>query len=182
VGRARIFLVLSLLSSVACVPAALAQGQQSYRSLGSAEGWQAYEFGEGAARICYVTSAPTSSQVKPASAKRDDVRIMVTHRPAHRQRDEVSFHPGYPVSTSKPMVAVVDKTKNFEFSRRSDKAPQVIWSRDVEADKAIVAALRSGKELVVSGVSQRGASTSDTFRLAGFARVLDLASRACGLP
>ena len=180
-GRARIFLVLSLLS-VACGPAALAQGQQGTKSLGSAEGWQAYEFGEGAAKVCFVTASPASSQVKPAGAKRDEIRLMVTHRPAQRQRDEVSFHPGYPVSTTKPVVAVVDKAKNFEFNRRSEKAPQVIWSRDPEADKAIVAALRAGKELVVNGVSQRGASTSDTFKLAGFARALDLASRACGLP
>jgi hypothetical protein len=181
VGRARIFLVLSLLF-VACGPAALAQGQQGFKSLGSAEGWQAYEFGEGAAKVCYVTAAPTSSQVKPAGAKRDDIRFMVTHRPAQRQRDEVSFHPGYPVSTAKPVVAVVDKARNFEFTRRSDKAPQVIWSRDPETDKAMVAALRAGKELVVNGVSQRGTLTADTFKLAGFAKALELASRACGLP
>jgi hypothetical protein len=180
VGRARIFLVLSLLS-VACVPAAVAQGQQGYKSLGNADGWQAYEFGEGAAKVCYVTTVPASSQVKPAGAKRGDIRIMVTHRPAQKQRDEVSFHAGYPVSTTKPVVAVVDKARNFDFTRRNEKTPEIIWSRDADSDKAIVAALRSGKELVVTGASQRGTTTSDVFKLEGFAKGLELASKACGL-
>jgi len=46
---------------------------------------------------------------------------------------------------------------------------------------AIVAALRSGKEIVVTGASQRGTTTSDVFKLEGFAKGLELASRACGL-
>ncbi|MFM8681145.1 MAG: invasion associated locus B family protein [Alphaproteobacteria bacterium] len=168
------------LLSVAVAPAALAQGQPGPKHLGTVAAWHAYESGEGAARVCFVTSQPASSQVKPAGAKRDEIRLMVTHRPAQRQQDEVSFHAGYPVSTAKPVVAVVDKAKNFDFVRRSEKTPNVIWSASPDADKAIVAALRSGKELVVNGVSQRGSSTSDTFRLEGFGRALDLANRACG--
>lgn len=180
VGRARIFLVLSLLS-VACAQPALAQGQPGAKQLGTAEGWQAYEFGDGAAKVCYVTAAPSSSQVKPSGAKRGDYRIMVTHRPAQRQRDEVSFHAGYPVSTTKPVVGIVDKAKNFDFSRRNEKTPEIIWSKDGDTDKAMIAALRSGKELVVNSVSQRGTSTSDIFKLEGFAKALDLANKACGL-
>ena len=100
-GSARIFLVLSLL---AAAPAALAQGQPGAKALGSADAWHAYEFGEGAARVCYVTAAAASSQSKPSGVQRGDYRIMITHRPAQRQRDEVSFHAGYPVSATKPAV------------------------------------------------------------------------------
>ncbi len=177
-GSARIFLVLSLL---AAAPAALAQGQPGAKALGSADAWHAYEFGEGAARVCYVTAGAASSQSKPSGVQRGDYRIMITHRPAQRQRDEVSFHAGYPVSATKPVVGVIDKNKNFDFSRRNDKTPQIIWTKDPDTDKAMIAALRSGKELVVNSVSQRGTSTSDTFKLEGFAKALDLANKACGL-
>jgi len=176
--RAWIFLSLFAL---AVVPAAWGQAQPQPRSVGVFDAWSAWEFGEGATKVCYVTGVPANSQSKPAGARRGDIRITVSHRPATKARDEISFQAGYPIKSDKSVSAAVDKTKTFEFSRRASNAGEMIWTKDPDTDKAMIAALRTGSELVVNGTSQRGTTTTDSFRLEGFAKALEAANKACGL-
>lgn len=173
-----VFLLSAIALAVA--PVARAQAQQP-KSVGVFDGWSAWEFGDGATKVCYLTGIPASSQTKPAGARRGDIRLTVSHRPATKARDEISFQAGYPIKSDKPVSAVVDKTKTFELSRRAANQGEMIWTKDPDTDKAMIAALKSGKELVVSGISQRGTTTTDNFKLDGFGKALEAANRACGL-
>ena len=186
VGRARTFAafvaLLIVLDASAPAPAqAQAQAQSSVKSLGVFESWSAWEHGEQASKICYVSATPASSQTKPPGVRRGEIRMTISHRPGANARDEISFQAGYPIKTDRNVAAVVDKAKNFEFSRRSPANTEMIWSKDPATDKAMVTALRAGRELVFSGTSQRGTTTTDMFKLDGFGKAMDAANKACGL-
>lgn len=167
--------------ALALAPAASAQAQQQPKSVGVFDAWSAWEFGDGAAKVCYLTGVPATSQTKPPGARRGDIRLTVSHRPATKARDEISFQAGYPLKSDRPVTAIVDKTKTFELSRRAASQVEMIWTKDPDTDKAMIAALKTGKELVVNGTSQRGTATIDNFKLDGFAKALEAANRACGL-
>jgi len=194
VQRASTVLILCLsAATLAWAPAtAVAQAQPNQapaqqaqpKSLGAGGefgAWSAWEFGDGNNKVCYVTAMPAKSQASNPNAKRGDIRVTVSHRPGTKARDEISFVAGYPLKTDRAVAAAVDKAKTFEFSRRASNANEMIWTKDPETDKAMVAAMRTGKELVMSGTSQRGTTTTDNFVLDGFGKALDAANRACGL-
>jgi invasion protein IalB len=181
VRRARIILALVSLCGLAMVPvpasAQSAAPSVQTRALGLFEVWSAWDHGDGANRVCYVAGQPVSS--RPTGVRRGEIRVVVSQRPSAKTGHEVSFQAGYPIKTDKAVVAVIDKSRNFELSRRANGVTEMIWTRDPETDKAMVAALRSGKELVINGTSQRGTATTDVFKLDGFARALDAANKAC---
>ena len=166
---------------LALAPAAWGQTPPQPRSVGVFETWSAWEFGDAAAKICYLSAVPAASQTKPPGARRGDIRLTVSPRPAARTRDEISFQAGYPIKGDKPVQAVVDGSRTFELSRRAPNQAELIWTKDPDTDKAMLAALKTGKELVVNGTSQRGTVTIDSFKLDGFAKALEAANRACGL-
>jgi len=151
------------------------------KSLGKFEKFQAFEYADPAGKVCYLTAEPAKSESKPEGARRGDVRLTVSHRPAQKARDEVSFQAGYAPAGDKRVVATVDQTKFFEFGRSVASAAETRWTRDADMDKSLVAALRGGKELVVVGTSPRGTRTTDSFALAGFGRALDAINKACGV-
>lgn len=157
--------------------AALAQAP-SPKSLGNFENWVSVELGSGAAKACYMFARPSASE--PKGAKRGDIMVVVTHRPAAKRQDEVSFQAGYPFKDGSPVAVEVDG-KKFEFFTRLDVDQEAAWARDAEADKAIVAAMRAGKTLKVKGTSARNTVTTDTFSLAGFTKAYAEIGKACGI-
>ena len=158
-----------------------AAAQPAPKPLGKFEKFQAFEYADPAGKVCYLTAEPTKSDSQPAGAKRGDVRLTVSHRPALKARDEISFQAGYPLAGDRRVVATVDQTKFFEFARSVPAAPETRWTRDADMDRALLAALRAGKEVVIAGASARGTRTTDSFALAGFSRALDAINKACGV-
>jgi hypothetical protein len=151
------------------------------RSLGKFGAFQAFEFADPAGKVCYLTAAPAKSESKPEGARRGEIRLTVSHRTAQKTRDEVTFQAGYPPAADKRVVATVDQAKFFEFPRGAPASPETRWTRDADIDKALVAALRAGKEMTVAATSARGTRTNDVFPLAGFGRALDAINRACNV-
>ncbi len=158
--------------------AADAQAQGDPKSLGTFDAWTAVEMPERSSKICYMVARPTKSL--PEGAKRGDILLTVTHRPAAKQHDEVSFQSGYPYKAEAPVVLEVEK-KKFELFTKPDTDPESAWSRDAVMDKALVAAMRAGKTLTIKGVSARGTETTDTFSLDGFSKAHDEIGKACGI-
>lgn len=182
-GRARLFaIVAAVLAAMPGLAGAQAQPAAQTRSLGTFDAWAAWEHGDQANKVCYLSAVPASSQTKPPGVRRGQVWVMVSHRVATGARDEISFQAGYPIKTDRPVTLVIDRTRTFELSTRSAANPETIWAKDPAAGRATVAAMRTGRELVVNGTSQRGTTTTDTFKLDGFARALDAANRACPPP
>lgn len=140
--------------------------------LGTFDGWTAFSDKPGGRQICYVGAKPKKSEGKYTS--RGDIYMLVTHRPADKVRGEVSLEAGYTFKPgSEPVVSI--GTKTFKLFAKGSNA----WAANAAADKALVEAMRAGKELVVKGTSSRGTLTTDTYSLSGFAAAFAAIGKAC---
>ena len=142
--------------------------------LGSFDYWSAYSFNDGTDHVCYMASQPTKSQGK--YSRRDDVFLIVTHRPDKKSFDVVNVVAGYTYkSTSKPQLTI-DKNKAVELKRHEDTA----WAKDSATDAKLVAEMKKGSNAVLLGTSARGTKTTDTFSLKGFSKAYEAINKACG--
>ena len=142
--------------------------------LGSFDNWSAYSFNDGTDHVCYMASSPTKSQGK--YSRRDDVFLIVTHRPDAKSFDVVNVVAGYTYkSTSKPQITI-DKNKAIELKRHENTA----WTKDSATDAKLVAEMKKGSNAVVLGTSARGTKTTDTFSLKGFSKAYEAINKACG--
>jgi hypothetical protein len=144
------------------------------RSLGHIDAWTAYASQDKTGRVCYLVGQPQKSE--PAGSGRKAPMAMVTHRPAEKITNVVSFVEGYPIKDGSEVALDIGGSK-FELFTKDDGA----WARTAELDKAIVTALAKGKAAVVKGVPQKGPPTTDIYPLAGFAKALALIDKACGV-
>ena len=144
------------------------------RSLGTFDGWTAYASEDKTGRVCYLAGQPQKSE--PAGSARKAPMAMVTHRPAEKIANVVSFVAGYPLKDGSDVALDIGGSK-FELFTKDDGA----WARTAELDKAIVTALAKGQQAVVRGVPQKGPATTDIYPLAGFAKALALIDKACGV-
>jgi invasion protein IalB len=166
------------LTAVASLAVVAAAGAQTPKSLGTYDSWTAIELPEKSSKVCYMVARPAKSM--PEGAKRDDILLTVTHRPAAKQRDEVSFQAGYPYKAGAPVTVEIEK-KKFELFTRPESEPDGAWSRDAAMDKALVEAMRAGKSVLVKGTSARGTETTDSFSLTGFTKAYAEIGKACGV-
>ncbi len=160
-------------------PAAKSESLPAPKELGRFEAWTSVELVQSGSKICYMFARPASSE--PKAAKRGDVMLTITHRPAIKRRDEVSFQAGYPYKKGETVAVDIDG-KKFQFFTRPDVDPDAAWAQDPAADKAIVTAMKNGKTLKVQGASAKDAKTTDTFALAGFSKAYSEIGKACGMP
>ena len=142
--------------------------------LGTFDDWSAYQFNDGAEQVCYMASQPTKSQGK--YSRRDDVFLIVTHRPKDQTFDVVNVVVGYTYkSTSRPQLTI-DKNKAIELKRHEDTA----WAKEAATDEKLVAEMKKGSQAVLLGTSARGTKTTDTFSLKGFSKAYEAINKACG--
>jgi hypothetical protein len=144
------------------------------RSLGTFDGWTAYASEDKAGRVCYLVGQPQKSE--PAGAGRKTPMAMVTHRPAEKIANVVSFVAGYPLKDGSDAMLDVGGSK-FELFTKDDGA----WARTAELDKSIVTALAKAQQAVVKGMPQKGPATTDIYQLAGFPKALARIDKACGV-
>ncbi len=143
--------------------------------LGAFETWTAAAGTEKAGKICYAAVKPTKSEGN--YTRRDEVFLMVTHRPGAKARDEVSFIAGYDL---KPDSAVAVEIGDKKFTLEAGQK-DTAWTPDAAADKAFVDALAKGRTMVVKATSARGTPTTDTFSLSGFTKARAEIDKACGI-
>jgi hypothetical protein len=136
--------------------------------------WAVYSIQEQGGRLCFMTSRPRSST--PATVRRGEIRLMVTHWPSEQTFDEVNFVPGFNFRDASDVTVQIGNDR-FSLFTQGDKA----WARDAETDRRIVEALRKGARVVVTAVSERGTTTTDTFGLNGSNRAYEEMSRACNV-
>lgn len=163
-----------ILAGSILVVSATAASAADPRLLGTFKDWNAFAFEESGHKVCYISSQPKKKE--PAAAKRGDIYVLVTHRPAEKTLDVVSFIIGYPFK--KDADTTVDIAgKSFKLFTDGETA----WARDAETDKAITAALRDakGKPMVVKGTSTRGTRTTDTYSTDGVADAYAAINKAC---
>lgn len=143
--------------------------------LGTHQDWQSYLLVEGSRRICYMASAPQKKE--PETAKRGDVLVFVTHRPADKERDVVNFHVGYTLKASSDVKVVIPGDKTYNLFTKGETA----WTRGAAEDKALVQAMMKASSMTVAGESDRGTKTVDTYSLRGFTAAYKEINKACGI-
>ena len=170
--RSSIICTLTALLALALAPLAAAQ---TVEPIGEAGKWRAYSFLEEGKKVCYMSAAPEKSEGN--YKVRGEVHALVTHRPALESRDVVSLIVGYPLKPDADIVVVIDRKQKFALFADKETA----WAPDDKTDRALVQAMIKGSTMVVEGVSSRGTKTKDTYSLAGFGKMYQAISRACGV-
>ena len=141
-------------------------------AIGTFGNWQAVTFDEGGKKGCYVTSKPTKEEGN--YTQRGRVYVLVTHRPADKSYDVVSFVAGYVYGDAGDVTVTLDQTQFDRFTPQ-DSA----WAIDAATDRDLVNAMKKGDSMVVKGKSSRGTPTTDTYSLSGFSKAYQAIAEAC---
>jgi invasion protein IalB len=165
---------ISLVFSVVC--AAGAAAAQDVTVIGTHGKWTAYTYTENKQPVCYIAAKPDKSEGKYGS--RDEVLMLVTHRPGEKAWDVISVVAGYQYKPDTDALITIGGQKFDLFTTGSDRA----WARDSKIDRTIAQAMIKGNSAVVRGTSSRGTLTTDTFSLSGFTAAYKAISDTCKRP
>ena len=161
-----------VLSVASFAPIAAAQ---TPKQIGSFKDWDAYAYTDKGKKVCYVASAPLESE--PDNVRRGEIFFLVTHRPAGKITDEVNVYLGYPIKADSSIKVEVEG-QEFDLEVQGENA----WTKSVDEDIKLVAAMIKGNELLVRGESQRGTRTVDRYSLVGFTAAHQTIDKSCGIP
>jgi hypothetical protein len=163
-------------ASAASVPARAAEADTvDSRQEPSLEGlysdWSLYGMQENGNLTCYLLSGLERSS--DTVARRRPAVILITNRPAEGKRGVVSVNPGYVYEDGSTVLLSIGR-RQFHLFTASGSA----WAQDGD-DQQIIAAIRGGSALVVTGHMKGGPATTDTFSLRGFIPALAALDHAC---
>ena len=136
--------------------------------------WSAHKTGRAKNKICYMHGEPKKSTGK--YKKRGDTYLQVTHRRKERIKNEVSVTAGY---TYKKNSSVEVEIKGKKFSLYTDSG--TAWVSGARKEAELVAAMKAGKVMIVTGLSSRGTRTKDRYSLSGFTAAYNKISKSCGV-
>jgi hypothetical protein len=127
---------------------------------------------------CWAVSAPketvNTKDGRVVAVRRSDILLMAFYRPAAGVSGQITFTGGYPFAPGVPVTLEVDGEKYLLTSEG-----EWAWSESTDADAKIIAAMKRGKDAVLTARSARGTQTQDKFSLLGFTAALDEAAKRC---
>lgn len=132
-------------------------------------------------KVCFIVSQPTKSVARrngqDVTVSRSEIRFHISVIPGQGVAGEPSFLAGYPL---KPDGVVKVEIGSAKFDMFPDTAvnKEYAWTTPAD-DAALIAAMRKGSDAVVTGVSARGTTTTDTFSLRGFTAAVKKAMELC---
>jgi invasion protein IalB len=160
-------------AAVVILPFAVAPAMAQTPMLISEErDWKAISADGQRGKTCYAISKPT--RMEPSTLNHGEVFFFISTRPGDRVTNEPSLQVGYNLREGTPVIAEIDGAK-FTMFARADGA----WLQNAADEPKLVAALRTGRSLIVNGTSGRGNATKYTFSLAGVSAALEAVSRTC---
>lgn len=136
---------------------ALAQGPNRIKQHNA---WGAYSHQSSAGKLCYVLSIPTKKE--PEDRDHGDVFFMISQHPGDKGTLEPQFTVGYPFKDDSKVVLTIDGKDFTMFSRGSNA-----WIENRAEEPQVVAAMKAGRDMTVSGQSRRGTKTRYTYSLSG---------------
>lgn len=151
------------------------QAQESANRVAAKTDWSV--FVEESPKECWGVVPPKATvntkDGKPVQVRRSEILLFVTHRPG--KAPEVMFMGGYPFADSSTVELTVNTGAKFNLFTSGEGA----WAGSPEEDAKIIAAMKSGAEVKLSGRSGKGTKTEDTFSLMGFTAAMDEAANRC---
>ena len=158
------------------LPDCLLAADEKPTLLGVSKGWSAYQATTGDGKVCYALSKPKSTE--PRKAVRDPIYLLISDWPDRKAQGELEVVPGYPYKDGEPVIAQVGSEKT-EFFTRNDGKSGSAWVKDPGDEAKLLGAMQHGSTIVISGISQRGTHTKDTYSLSGISAMLDKVHDAC---
>jgi invasion protein IalB len=167
------FLLLALLAQPRLSLAA--DGEEGESNLPALEGlyfdWSLYEMTEAGKRVCYLSSGLERSS--DAVPRRRPAYVLITNRPEEGKRGVVSVSAGFPYDGSGSVLLTIGRRQFHLFV-----ADGTAWAEDAD-EPQIIAQIRHGSTLVVTGRMKGGPTVTDTFSLRGFPTALAALDQAC---
>jgi hypothetical protein len=167
--------VQGFLAALTIAAAALSPtlAQAAAENLGTFRSWTAWKGSDANGVICYISSAPQSSQ--PTGVNRDPIHFLVIHRKGSNVRNEVQTIIGYPFNTTNANASATIDGRSYPMVTEGAAA----WLASSGDEGGFVSALKAGTTLVVKGTSQRGTNTTDTYSLSGVTAAMAAIDTAC---
>ena len=162
-------ILLSAALFAASVGAALAQTPSS---LGKFNDWSAWSYSGSKGMVCYIHSAP--SALIPSSLDHGEVSFFIRTSPAEGISNEANFVVGYPFKERSPVIVDIDGQK-FEMFTQADSA----WLLNAAEEPKLLAAMKAGRKMTVSGTSRRGNKTTYNYSLSGVTAASDKIVSEC---
>ena len=169
------------LAAFSCALAALSAGSpasaaQEPTLMGSYRDWHVYSAGTGPERTCFAVTPP--KDMSPPGANRNGVFFMITSWPGRNVKNQPSVVPGYPYREMSRAGVEIGADK-FDFFTKDDGNAGGAWMETAEDEVKLIAAMRRGSAMVVTGTSARGTLTKDNYSLAGISAALDKLASDC---
>jgi hypothetical protein len=146
--------------------------------LGVSRNWTAYTSGTGADKVCYVMAQPRSSA--PRRLKRDAVGILINDWPSKKARAEPEIVPGYKFKDGSTVTVSVGADK-FTLFTTNDGGSGSAWLKGSNDEARLIEAMQKNGVARVTGITDRGTMTHDTYALAGLSDSLTRIHSACSM-
>ncbi|HUH48652.1 MAG TPA: invasion associated locus B family protein [Mycoplana sp.] len=127
--------------------------------------WGAYSYQSSGGKVCYVLSVP--KEKAPASVDHGDIFFLVSQRPGQNISYEPQAMMGYQLQENSKVNVVIDG-RTFVMFTKGNSA----WVENAAEEPALVAAMKSGKDMSVKATSRRGTGTTYSYSLSGISAAL----------
>jgi len=145
--------------------------------LGTFKDWQAFRIADGSNSICYAVSSPKDTA--PKNVRRGAIYVMVTNWPGRNVAGEFSVVSGYPYKADSTATADVDGTKFSMFTQNDAQNEGGAWVQDRASETQLIAAMKRGNSMRITGTSGRGTLTTDRYSLSGVTAAIQAIDEAC---
>ena len=147
---------------------------QTYEKVVTNKHWEAYRAGTGKNRFCFLGSEPIKQT--GAYKRRDKTYVLVTHRPNDKKNKADIFElvAGYTYKKNSDVIIKIGGQK-FDLFTSGGTA----WAKTSKTDHALARAMKRGSIMTVSGTSNRGTKTLDTYSLKGFTAAYNAIGTTC---
>ena len=127
--------------------------------------WGAYSYQANGGKVCYVLSVP--KEKTPPGVDHGDVFFLVSQRPGQNISYEPQAMMGYPLQENSTVNIVIDG-RTFVMFTKGNSA----WVENAAEEPALVAAMKTGKDMQVQAKSRRGTGTAYSYSLSGISAAL----------
>ncbi len=155
-------------------PAAAVAAPAEPTLIGQFGTWGAYTATPNGKKVCFALAKPSSSKTNPPNRPRDPAYAFVSTRPAEKVTNEVSVMIGYTLKPGSESTLEVGGASYAMYTQGDG-----LWIKNAAEEERMVDAMRKASDVVVKGVSAKGAETTDTFSLKGLSQALDKLAQDC---
>jgi len=164
--------MIRILLSAASLFLAGAAFAQTPTSLGEFRDWTAWSYDGQKGKVCYMHAKPQKAE--PGKLDHGDVSFFIRRSPAEGVQHEANFVVGYPFKEASNVTVTIDG-KSFEMFTQGDSA----WLVNPAEEPQLIAAMKAGKKMTISGQSRRGNETTYAYSLSGLTAASEKIDQEC---